>query len=120
MRGYNAGYNDCSRTDNPPEDRERPSRSSSGWRLEVDLPQSSFGVEQATVVLKGPFGYQDRESVRTGPDASVTFNVPSSAVPQGYDYQVCVSGGIVSSLLPNCRYFEHGSGSESIWMKVPG
>jgi hypothetical protein len=53
--------------------------------LEVDLRQSSFGVEQATVVLKGPFGYQDRESVRTGPDASVTFNVPSSAVPQGYD-----------------------------------
>jgi hypothetical protein len=118
MRGYNSGYNSCS-SGGSSSDGEAQS-SSSSWSLDVDLRQSTFGVPQAEVILRGPFGYEDRQSVRTGPDASVSFDVPSDAVPEGYRYQVCVSGGLVSSILPNCRYFNHGSGNEAIWMAVPG
>lgn len=93
---------------------------SSDWTLYVDLRRSSFGVSEAFVTLKGPFGYVDRQSVETGTDAMAIFSVPGSAVPEGYKYQVCVSGGLLSSLLPNCKFFRHGSDDESIWMGVPG
>jgi hypothetical protein len=93
---------------------------SSDWTLYVDLRKSSFGVSKAIVTLYGPFGYLDSESVATGTDAKAIFSVPGSAVPQGYNYKVCVSGGLLSTLLPNCKFFRHGSGDASISMRVPG
>jgi hypothetical protein len=93
---------------------------SSSWRLGVDLEQTTFGTERAVVTIKGPFGYQDTRSVQTGPSVSVSFSVPDNAVPPGYNYQVCVSGSLISAILPNCQYFVHGSGDESIQMTIPG
>jgi hypothetical protein len=92
----------------------------STWNLGVDLEQSTFGTEHAVVTFKGPFGYQDTKSVQTGPSMFVSFSVPESAGPPGYNYQVCVSGSLISAILPNCQYFLHGSGEESIQMTIPG
>src|SRR5918996_1288690 len=94
--------------------------SSGDWTLRVDLTQTTFGTERATVTLKGPFGYQDTRSVQTGPSVSVSFSVPGSAIPPGYNYEVCVSGSILSAILPNCQFRPHGSGDESISMEIPG
>jgi hypothetical protein len=93
---------------------------SSDWTLHVDLSKSSFGVSTAFVTLKSPLGYVDRDSVATGIDAKAIFSVPGTAVPEGFSYQVCVSGGLISTLLlPNCKFFRHGSGDEYVWMGVP-
>lgn len=127
MEGYNAGFSACagSNLDDDDESEEFNSQgpaplSSSDWTLRVDLIQTTFGIERATVTLKGPFGYQDTRSVQTGPSVSVTFSVPGSAIPSGYNYEVCVSGSILSAILPNCQFRPHGSGDESISMEIPG
>ncbi len=72
------------------------------------------------VTIKGPFGYQDTKSVQTGPSASVSFSVPESALPPGYNNQVCVIGSLISAIWPNCQYFVCGSGDESIQMAISG
>jgi hypothetical protein len=88
------------------------------WTLFVDLTESAFGVSKATAVLKGPFGYTDRETTPTGPSASVIFNVPESAVPIGYQFEVCASGGIISTLISNCHKFTRTSDDMSVWLSV--
>ena len=88
------------------------------WTLFVDLSDSAFGVSEATAVLKGPFGYTDRESTPTGPSASVIFNVPEDAVPMGYQFEVCASGGIISTLISNCHKFTRSSEDMSVWLEV--
>jgi len=96
------------------------STSSPNWLLTVNLVQTQFGTSSATVNLKGPFGYQDSQTTSTGPSPSVTFTVPSSQVPDGNKYQVCVSSSIVSAVLPTCQFFNHGSGDETVTMNIPG
>jgi hypothetical protein len=49
---------------------------------------STFGTESATVTVKGPFGWQDVKSVGTGPSISVSFDIPDSQVPEGYNYEL--------------------------------
>jgi hypothetical protein len=51
------------------------------WSLYVDLSRSAFGMKRANVELTGPFGYKDRRSVETGPNAAITFSIPDNAVP---------------------------------------
>jgi hypothetical protein len=38
-------------------------------------------MRRANVELTGPFGYKDRSSVETGPNAAMTFSIPDNAVP---------------------------------------
>lgn len=95
-------------------------KASSSWNLSVDLRQSTFGTERVCAKVKGPFGHEETQCTPTGPSASVSFNIPGSAVPSGYQYQVCTWGGVVSAILQNCQMFTHGSGDESIWMTVGG
>lgn len=91
------------------------------WSLYVDLSKSAFGMKRANVELTGPIGYKDRKSVETGPNAAVTFNVPTNAVPVGYQFKVCThSEGLIGTILPNCMFFTYNGGNPRIWMNVPG
>jgi hypothetical protein len=91
------------------------------WTLKVDVSDSEFGVERANVGIRGPYGYTDALSVETSPTASVTFNIPDNEVPNGSKFEVCTSSGLLSSLIPTCRYWIYQGGSPvTISMPVPG
>ena len=91
------------------------------WTLKVDVSNSEFGVERANVGIKGPYGYTDALSVETSPTASVTFNIPDSEVPNGSKFQVCTSSGLLSTIIPTCRYWIYQGGSPvTVSMPVPG
>lgn len=85
----------------------------------VDLSQSAFGMRLVTVEITGPFGYSDRRTVSTGPNATVNFTIPDSEIPYGYQYRVCThSEGSLGILLPNCDYFTRGS-EPWMWIGMP-
>lgn len=89
--------------------------------LTVDLIKSAFGVSRATAKITGPCGYKDGESVATGPNAQVTFNIPDNQIPSGQQFKICNhSEGIIGPILPNCMFFTYGGGNPSTWMNVPG
>lgn len=77
-------------------------KASSSWNISVDLRQSTFGSERVCAKIKGPFGFEQTQCTPTGPSASVSFNIPGSAVPSGYQYEACTWGGVVSAILQNC------------------
>jgi hypothetical protein len=88
------------------------------WRLDVDLSRSTFGSDRVCAEVHGPYGHDERNCTESGPNASVSFEIPENEVPNGSRYQVCAWGGLVSTFLPNCHYFNHDSGDESVWLDV--
>ncbi len=92
----------------------------SNWTLTVNLNQTQFGTSSATVEVQGPFGYKDNQTTPTGPSPSVTFTIPGNAVPDGYNFRVCVGSNTVSAIIPNCPVFTHTSGDETVIANIPG
>lgn len=90
------------------------------WQLDVNLRQSEFGTSRAEVTVYGPFGWIESGYWATGPPPLIaSINVPDNEIPEGYQYQVCVGAGLIT-FDPNCEYFTHGSGDESVTMVMPG
>lgn len=92
------------------------------WFLMIHLIQTQFGTHDATVVLNGPFGFQDNKSINTGPFPIVNFIVPVLSIPPGYPYQVCVSSNnMASTIVPNCQVFVHltNNDNEVQTMEIP-
>jgi hypothetical protein len=67
-------------------------------------------MKHAYVEIEGPFGYSGLRIVKTGSNATVTFNIPDSKIPYGRPYKVRVhSEGLIVILLPNCDTFTRGN-----------
>jgi hypothetical protein len=90
------------------------------WNLSVDLTQSTFGSDEVCVSIKRAFGYYRESCTEASPYASVSFNIPEDAVPDGYNYRVCVWGGALSGVFKNCQMYSHGSGDEGVQRDVGG
>ncbi|MGH9975417.1 MAG: hypothetical protein ACRD8Z_06225 [Nitrososphaeraceae archaeon] len=91
------------------------------WELEVELSDSSFGSERVCASVEGQYGFGPiNRCTESGPGADVSFSVPEDEVPPGYSYKVCVWGGVISALISNCQMFTHGSGDESVSLRVDG
>ena len=89
------------------------------WELDVDLQQSTFGTDTAEMTVRGPFGWFNREYVRTGPPPIIaSFDVPDREIPEEYYFEVCVGAGLIT-VLPNCESFVHDSGDQSVNMVIP-
>lgn len=88
------------------------------WNLDFDLTDSTFGSDRVCAEIHGPYGYERYRCTDASPYASVSFNVPEDEVPEGYNYQVCVWGGLLSFVLKNCQMFPHGSGDEWVQLSV--
>ena len=91
-----------------------------GWQLNTYLENPPFGVDRAEVTVEGPFGWTENDYWGTGPQPIiVSYTVPEREIPDGYQYRVCVGAGFLT-LDPNCKYFTHSSGDESVSMNLAG
>jgi hypothetical protein len=139
--GYVDGYRDCWNGDyKSPQDTDGDAGNSGGsssnsnggdaWRLTVKLTDPPFGIENVRIKFKGHFGYEDNKNINwqewvnaQGAEShslSVPFDIPSNAVPIGYQYQVCAWRDVVDTLLSsNCHSFTHTyNGGETVTVSL--
>ncbi|MDQ6724096.1 MAG: hypothetical protein M3Z01_07515 [Thermoproteota archaeon] len=131
MQGYNQGLTNCNKSGgnagpgpstggNVGNAGPGPSTGGFNWTLTIKLNQTQFGTSSATVDVQGPFGYKDNQTIPTGPSPSVIFTIPDNAVPDGYNFHVCVSSNTVPPVIHNCPVFTHTTGNETVTANIPG
>ena len=84
------------------------------WTLTVRPVNVNFGDTKIHIHIKGPFGAFRDDTIPNSQNPIDTFSMTGSGFPTGYRYQVCISSTAVGFFLPNCEFFTHGDGDETV------
>jgi hypothetical protein len=62
----------------------------SDWNLTVYPVNVNWGDSSITVTVKGPYGWQQTQTINNGPNPYATFVISGNDVPPNTQYRVCI------------------------------